>query len=302
MYIENARAFIGPFMIVANIVAIYLCLRPKRRITFTLLVLLAYAVAVHGVLMILLRFVGAISVFMGSLVGILFLPVFVFLFRGQVFQKVFAFFIAFQLSGLLTAFTEMLVGVTVGYQNPRAQLVLLILSLLLLCVMMLLLRMFGRPLFARVFIDGEHANWALYSLGAVVSYVLIALLQWTAVGGALYAGLVLFILWNLTVLCVAIINTHKRAEKENQAQILLVQMDLLREQIDAEKKHRADMAILRHDIRHEAGVIAELYRAGKAHDAEAVYAEWQDSLSKAAPASPGTEPATALEGVSMDVG
>ncbi len=55
MHIENARAFIGPFMIVANIVAIFLCLRPKRGISFTLLVLLAYMAAVHRVNGIILR-------------------------------------------------------------------------------------------------------------------------------------------------------------------------------------------------------------------------------------------------------
>ncbi len=87
----------------------------------------------------------------------------------------------------------------------------------------------------------------------------------------------------IAVLCFTIINTHEKAAQEHLAQILRLQMDTLRKQIDAEKKHRADMAILRHDMRHEAGVIAELFRAGKDAQAEAVYAQWQASLARAEP-------------------
>ncbi len=71
---------------------------------------------------------------------------------------------------------------------------------------------------------------------------------------------------------------------------LLLQMNAMREQTDAEKKHRDDMAILRHDMRHEMGVIMELFRTGKDAEAEAVYADWQNSLSMAVPAVMCAEP------------
>jgi sensor histidine kinase regulating citrate/malate metabolism len=55
-------------------------------------------------------------------------------------------------------------------------------------------------------------------------------------------------------------------------------MDALREQTESDKKHRRDMDILRHDMRHEMGLIMELFRNGKSSDAEAVYADWQNAL------------------------
>ncbi len=283
MGIEDARVFIGPVMQLANILAIFLCLRPKRGTLFTLCALAVYSLAVHGVIQVVAMLAGTVTAFLGSLIGLLFLPVYIWLFRGQVFQKVFAFFITFQITGMIASFADMLVGMGIGFQNPHAQIILLVLSLLFLGAEMLLLWLFGRRLFERVFVEGSRVKWALYALGAAFSSTLVALSQWRVSGAALYTGLMLFVLWSIAVLCFTIINTHEKAAQEHLAQILRLQMDTLRNQIDAEKKHRANMAILRHDMRHEAGVIAELFRAGKAAQAEAVYAQWQASLARAEP-------------------
>ncbi len=283
MHIENARVFIGPIMQLANTLAIFLCLRPKRGMLFSVGTTVAYALMVHGILQLVLRLFGLPDIFAGSLIGMLFLPLDIWLFKGRTFQITFAFFITFQFNGLMAAVAEMLVGEIVGFHNDYAQEILLVLALLLLGLEMLALRLYGRRLFVRIFVDGGHLNWGLYSLGAVFSSVLVSLLQWQVLGGAMYTALVLFILLGIALSCYAIINTHEKAEQALLSESLLIQMDAMREQTEAEKLHRAALQILRHDMRHEAGVIMELYREGKAAESEAVFAEWMNSLNGAAP-------------------
>ncbi len=109
-------------------------------------------------------------------------------------------------------------------------------------------------------------------------------------GAALYLALMLFILWSFGVLCFTIINTHEKAAQEHNAETLVLQMNAMREQTDAEKRHREDTEILHHDMRHEMGLIMELFRTGKDAEAEAVYAGWRNSLSGAVPAALCAEP------------
>lgn len=285
MQINDARVFIGPVMQIANTLAIFLCLRPKRGLLFSIGATLAYALLVHGVIQLIVRFFGPPGIFAGSFIGMLFLPFDIWLFRGRAFQKVFAFFIIFQFNGLLAAVAEMIIGVTVGFQNAGAQGTLLALSLALLALEMLALGFLGRRFFTRIFVDGEHLNWGIYSIGAVFSSVLVSLLKWQTLGAALYAGLMLFVLLGIAILCYTIVNTHEKAAKERLSQTLRLQMDAMREQTKAEHTHRAEMRILRHDMRHEAGVIMELFRMGNSREAEAVYSRWQDSLAETADAT-----------------
>ncbi len=284
MIIDNAKIFIGPVMMLANFTATFLCLRPKRGMLFTIGALALYSAAVHFLIQLIARHIGIIDTFLAGFIAILFLPMNILLFRGQVFQKVFAFFMLYQLTGLLTALIEALLGLTIGYQNPYAQIVLLVLSLFLLGMYIAAALLFGRRFLERMFVDGRRGEWSVYSLCAVFSYILVLAVQWTMLNPGLYFALMLFILWNNGILCFTIINTHEKEAQAHNAETLLVQMNAMREQTEAEKKHQNDMEILRHDMRHEMGIM-ELFRTGKAAEAEIVYANWQNSLSEKSPAT-----------------
>ncbi len=286
MNIDNALMIIGPVVMVINVITMFLCLRPKFGIFFTISVYVVYAAVVH----LLLVFTGTLDTPFMKVGGVLFLPVILLLFHGMVFQKVFAFFLPYQITALLTFITEALVGITIGYESPYALTMFLSLSLLLLGIHLTLVLRFLRRLLERMFVYGRRGEWALYSFGAVFSFALTVAVEWTATGAGLYFGLMLFFLWSGGILCFTIVNTNEKASQTYQAETLFLQMNAMREQTDAEKKHRQDMEILRHDMRHEMGIIMELFRTGKDAEAEAVYADWQNSLSMAVPAVMCAEP------------
>ncbi len=286
MILDMAIPYIGPIVVTANIIIMFLCLRPKRGTVFTLSMLALIALLVHLTTLL----VGLWDMTLVRFCGVLFLPGFLLLFRGQPLQIAFAFFMQYQVTALPTHLADALVGATIGYESPGALTVFLVVSFILLAVYMALVLRYGRRLFERMFLDGRRGVWAVYAFGAVFSFVLFLSVNWMSLGAALYFAMMLFILWSFGVLCFTIINTHEKAAQAQNAETMALQMSAMREQTDSEKKHREDMEILRHDMRHEMGVIMELYRTGRTALAETMYADWQNTLDEAVPALLCAEP------------
>ncbi len=286
MNIAHAMEIIGPIVLIVNLMTMFYYVRPKRGMPFTLCVYVVVAVAGH-IFMIL---TGTLDSEFERFMGLPFLPATLWLFSGMTFQKVFAFFMQYQITALPTHLADALVGASIGYDSPHALIMFLTVSLVLLAIYMALVLRYGRQLFERMFLDGRRGQWVLYSFGAIFSFMFVLSVNWATMGAVLYFALMLFILWSFGVLCFMIISAHEKAAQVHNTETMALQMNAMREQTESEKKHRADMEILRHDMRHEMGAITELYRTGKADEAEAMYADWQTTLHDAVPALLCAEP------------
>lgn len=273
MLLDRMMPYLGPVVLVANFTNIFLCLRPKRGMVFTIGVLAACVAAVHCLVVFVLSGHTPLERFS----GLLFAPVMLLLFKGQTFQKLFAIFMPYQLGALTTHLADAIVGVSIGYQHPNATAVYVVLSLVMLGGYMLLVRLYGRRLFERLFVESGRGEWVLYSLGAMGLFLLVLTLDWRVVGAAMYFGWILFILCCIAVLCYTIINAHEKAAKEYDNQTLVLQMKVMREQTEDDKKRREDMELLRRGMHHQLGAMMELYRAGKPAQAQAAYAGWQSA-------------------------
>ncbi len=279
MNIELAITMIGPVVLIVNIASMFLCFRPKRSILLTLCLSALYWAAIHFVYNPLVMFTP-----FAPYGGIIAMPVMVWLFKGPTFQKVFAFFMCGQVSSMQVSLANVFTASSYDPQSPEGQTMFFALSMFLLCVYMAVVLRCGKRFFERVFVNSSRGIWAVYSLGAAFSFVISSALQWQSVGPVLYVALLLFILWSFGVLCFTIINTHEKTEQAHHTEALELQMSAVREQAEAKKKHLEDMEIMRHDMRHEMGVIMELYRTGKTAEANTVYAGWQNMLKESAPA------------------
>ncbi len=286
MILDSAIPTIGPIVVACNLTAMLLCLRPKRSISFILVIYAICFLAVHA----LTIAVGIIGMPLVRYCGLLFLPVNLWLFKGQVFHKVFAFFMLYQVTALPTHLLDALFGITMGYTDPNALTFYIVASLTILAIYMYFVFRFGRRIFERMFMDGRPLAWALYSFGAFFSFLFVLSIDWRDVGAPLYFVLMLFLLWSIAVLCFTIINTHEKAAQTQNAETLALQMSAMREQTNAEKKYREDMEILRHDMRHEMGVIMELYHTGKIDEGKAIFADWENTLAETVPVLLCAEP------------
>ncbi|MDR2897911.1 MAG: GHKL domain-containing protein [Spirochaetaceae bacterium] len=286
MNIDNALMIIGPFVAFINLSAMFVYMRPKHGNVYTIFMLILCSVGLHF----LMLFTGILDTPAEKYTGILFLPVNIWLFKGYPFQIVFAFFLQYQITALLTHIVEALVGITIGSDSPYALILFLALSIILLVTYSVVLLRYGRGLFERIFVVGKRSDWVLYSVGSFLSFITLISLDWIKTGPLLYFGLLCFGFWGLGVLCYTIIATNEKAAQAYQAKTFSLQIQAMQEQTESEKKHRQDMEIIRHDMRHEMGAVMELFRTGKEAEAEMVYTDWQRSLTDAIPAALCADP------------
>lgn len=203
-----------------------------------------------------------ITVTVNLIRGLLFIPIYLFLFQGQIIQKLFAFFLSF----LLTAFQAALTLEIARYIAPFGTTQYFICFAVLFCILffayLVFLFLFWHVIFRRMFSEDRRTEWILYLLGLLFSFAAITILRITIETGPAYTFLLLFVFWSICILCFAIINVQEKAKKSYEA-------DFAQSVISAGHDHYQKMNemydalhILRHDYKYHLNIIGELVNNG----------------------------------------
>jgi hypothetical protein len=219
-----------------------------------------------------------------------YLVLFMWYVKGQTLHKVFAFCFQWITTIALWYLAEGITRIFIPNSNINFNRILFFEMMVIYGAYTLFMVKFSRRLMNRMIAYGNRTSWMIYSVGAVYSFVFLTTSRDFPGSLMQYIMLIIFVLWAFVVLCYAIISTHEKAAQAHQAETLSLQIHAMREQTDADKKHRNDIEILRHDMRHEMGIIMELFRTGKNAEAEEVFADWNTSLNEAAPKTLCAEP------------
>ena len=153
----------------------------------------------------------------GGVRGLGFFPMFMWLFVGGFFQKLFAFFLPYLLTMWLFTLIETVLKLVMEYGTGEYYAVLTIATLIIFTGYLVVLIKAGGHLLRRLFELGRPTEWAVYSLGALFSFFLLMLFRSAAIRPELFVLLLLFIFWSFGVLCFAIIKTHEKTKKSDDA-------------------------------------------------------------------------------------
>ena len=278
MSLDSIMAISRGFALVINITTMFLCMRPKRGKGFTLGCLAGCAVLIVTVT----RLAGMRGDVL-NYSGLFFLPVVLWLFHGQMLQKVFAFFMQYLFTIQLISLADAITNLTIGYESNLAPVLLLVLAVLLLGAYLAAVLRFGRRLFDRLFINGRPGEWAIYSFGAVASFFIALEIRHDSVGGWLYIGLVLFILWSFGVLCFAIVNTHEKTKHKYEADFAASIISSASGHYQQINELNHQINILQHDMKYNLTVFSKLLAEDNRAELERYLSEVTDRLSKAKP-------------------
>ncbi len=278
MSLETVMVLARSLALAVNITTMFLCMRPGRGTGLTLSALVGCAV-----LVLTLTRVAGLDGFVLNFNGLLFLPVVLWLFHGQAFQKVFAFFMQYQFSALMISLADAVCGLTIGYDNPHTPAVMLALVIILMALYLTAVLRFGRQLFERLFIDGRRAEWIVYSLGAVFAFAIALGVRYANIGAWLNLGLVLFILWGFGVLCFAIVNTHDKTKHKAEADFAASVISSASGYYQQISELNNQINVLQHDMKYNLTVFGKLLAEDNREELTRYLAEVTESLA-------GTEP------------
>ncbi len=276
MSFDSVMALARFVSLAVNITTMFLCMRPKRRMAYTLAVLTGFAALIGGITLL-----AGLYGFILNISGLLFLPVVLWLFQGQTFQKVFAFFMQYQFSALMISLADALTALTIGYKSLYAPTVMLALVILLIGSYLTAVLRFGRRLFERLFVDGRRGEWMAYSFGAAASFMFVMAVRWANIGPWLYTGIVLFVLWSFGLLCFAIINTHEKTRHKIEAEFAASIISSGREHYQRIMELNDKIRILRHDMKYHLNVLGELLAEDNREEIERYLSEANERLSLA---------------------
>lgn len=248
--------------ITANIISMMIIFPRKKSLAFTITMFAAVSAALSG----FLTFTHTWGEFGGAMC-IVYIPLFIFLFRGLLFQKLFAFFML-----VLLAIWQLRLGIALAQIfAPRGSDDY---SRLLFCIVMpfyiaytVLIYLFGRKLFGKLFVHGRTIEWVLYTIGVMLSFFVMIRLQ-PVPNMPLYLLLMFFIMWGFFILCFAIINTHDKSKQKYELSLAQNALSAGREHYQKMNELYDTIRILRHDYKFHLNAASQLMRSGSKEDIE----------------------------------
>lgn len=260
-----------------NITTTMFALQRKKGLPFTLLIFSIFTV--FWAFSILLS--DTLSQNYSGLRGFFYLPLVLWLFEGLFFQKLFSFAMMFLLTMLQASFAELITRLFVPYGSGEYVILVFGLTVVMYAIYLFVIIKYARRLFAKLFIQGRNAEWALYSLGALLSFfVLMYLRRDPTLDPGLYFVLLVFIVWSFSMLCFAIINTHEKAKQQYEAEFARNIIFTGQEHYHRMEEMLDKIRILRHDYKYHLMATSELLHSGNAEEIDKYLNKIATQLSK----------------------
>jgi sensor histidine kinase YesM len=215
---------------------------------------------------------------LSSLSGLFFMPIILGMFIKTFFQKLFAAFLTYQATAILSSLSIALLELADA--DSRTPLLLAVISILLLSGYLAFALKFGRRIFQRLFAGGDSLEWALYSLGSIFSFVVIIVMRHTLGSGWVYILLLFLTMWSLIMLCYAIINTHEKTKQKIDAEFAISLVSSGREHYQKMNDMYDKLRILRHDYKYHINAARAMLKSGDAGGADDYLTDVGDKLSK----------------------
>ena len=213
--------------------------------------------------------------------GLIYLPLLLVLFEGNVFQKLFMYFLMVFVNVSLYLFASMTLGFFMPYGSEQFYIMELAAVVILYIVSAVIVYRHSKLFMSRLFKQWSRQDWTLYMLSATIAYIVVFILRRAYTGNNIvqYSTLI-FVMWSFVILCYAIINTHEKSKQKYEA-------DLAREIITSGQGHYQKMnelfsalQIMRHDSKHHMNVVLEFLYRGDTDKAIEYLGGQQNVLSK----------------------
>lgn len=283
-------SILGTVQLTINISTMFLTLPAKRSVRFSIVLLLVFTLILFGTLFL----TGLINNDLANLVGLVYLPIMLWLFKGHIFQKTFAFFLQYLLTTLQISVAVATVSLFSGNENSSATVVglmansaskteiLFIFALIsvLFAVYTFLVIKYGRVVFQKLFIHGHPSEWLLYSFGAVFSFAVMIVIRNSSISAWQHIVVLLFILWSFVMLCFAVINAHEKSKQRYEAEFARDVISTGREHYQKMNEMYDTLRVMRHDYKYHLDTIGELLYSGNKTEAEKYLTDTQKQLSE----------------------
>lgn len=216
----------------------------------------------------------------GGLRGLLYFPLLLFLLKGTVFQKLFA----FSLELVFTVSVSFLVSAAAGYLFGDGTIVYNVVRLAVLLMIYtayaVIVTKKRRIVYEKLFAHGSTREWVIYSFVGLFSFGVMAISRITAASALYFIIILLFILLSFSVLCFAVVNTNEKSRQRYEADFAREVMSSGRDHYQKMDELYEKLRILRHDYKYHLSAAREMLRSGDADGADKYLTDVEKQLSE----------------------
>lgn len=203
----------------------------------------------------------------GGLRGLLYFPLLLFLLKGTVFQKLFAFSLELVLTVSLSLLISEMVNYLFGDDTILSNVVSLSVLFVILTAYVIIVSKNKRIIYEKLFAYGSKTEWAIYSLVGLVSYGIMAVSRMAQTSRLYFIAIMLFILLSYSILCFAIVNTHEKTKQKMDAAFARSIVSAGRDHYQKMDELYNKLRILRHDYKYHLSTAREMLQSGDAEGA-----------------------------------
>ena len=273
MSTDTAYAALMLLTIAMNYMLLLMALPRKYRLGICIAAMVGFTAVFYAVLFI----TGNMSNTFGGFRGLVHLPLLLLLFDCAPFQKTFATLMVMTFSSFQMALSSAIVALFVPMGSEQYNMLALLLAMLMYSVYIALIALFGRQIFARLFVGDPRVEWALYSLGAMFAYSVMMFAN-NRMHGIEAIMVLLFCLWSFVILCFAIINTREKAMKSYEAELARSIIATGSDHYQKMNEMYDELRVMRHDYKYHLDTLHELLRGDARGEMEHYLSDIQAQL------------------------
>ena len=272
-------SIIGLVMLTTNMSSTFFLFPRKRGLLSTIIIHVLSAIAYLAVLSLIGPLRPAYE-FIRVVIGFGLIPLVIFLFKGELFQKVFAYFMNFLLTFLLLTFFREMPNIIPNSGTRRYNVMWLIFGLVLFASYIFIMFKFGCHFMKRLFAYGSWLEWLIYSFGVIFSFIIVNVFRAAPGGSWRFLLLLLFVIWSFGVLCYAIISTHEKTIKSHEANLARSIVASGRDHYQQMNEMYEKLRIMRHDYKYHLRAARGILNSGDTKGANEYLTSVENQLAK----------------------
>lgn len=223
---------------------------------------------------------GTLGTSYGGVRGILYLPLIIWLHKKLFFQRTFMLFLQLLVTMLLAYLAAAVIMIFTPRGSDAYYISLLISVVFLYSIYVVIMFKLGQLFLDRLFSSGSSGEWALYSLGSIFSFIMLAVSSNYIANPAFYILFLLFLIWSIGVLCYAIINTHEKSKQRYEAELARSIVSSGRGHYQKMNGLRDELRVMRHDYQYHLSAARQMLKSGNVAEADDYLSEVETRLSE----------------------
>lgn len=206
-------------------------------------------------------------------IAILFLPLFIFLFEGLLYQKIFLFFVQILSTTCIYSVSAIASQIIVPYGTATYSFITLFLILVSYLIYIFIIYKYAKLILNKILEFTKAQTWKIYSIAVITIYIVLIYLRFSNglsyeiqdIGSQII--ITFFTIWSLCIFFIAIVHNNEKSLSNFELNFTKNVLSNEKDYYESLNSTLETIRIMRHDYKYQLNTLNELLETNKKEDA-----------------------------------